>query len=348
MHFKSSVILCALYLLTSAWSIGLNSKQLWVITKLYKNHKVTEKNITQLMKEFFGIQEPKTPFDCDSNEANSVDLKKLLLALAYKDKKTHNRYYENQTLTPFEVEFFLSVFTEHANSSDQDGYLSLQQLPGVLKDLKLYDKEIEKVVAKLKVKQKKRNFSKDAYMKSKLLNFNSITAQFIITEADFLLIMLETKPEGYGLDRQQIEKFVDFFNNCRKTDSGSIEPMVIQKIFIDFGMADSKHYSKMLFKSNRSAANELMELMLVTAERSRTEHTKRGVLDTYIVKFFLDEFVSHDKDSDGFLSHEEFVSWVQLARREMFDEPKGGHPKNKDGSKTHFAKFLKMMIAYYE
>ncbi|XP_050437947.1 uncharacterized protein LOC126844120, partial [Adelges cooleyi] len=236
-------------------SIGLNSTQLCEIIDLYENHKmfagrIAEEKITQLMENFFGIQESKKLFDRDSNGNNAVDLKMLLLTLAYKDKKTHDCF-QTQMLTPFEVEFFLSVFTEHANSSNQDGRLSLQQLPGVLEDFKLDDTEIDKVVKKLKVDKKKRIFSKAGYTMSKFLNLNSIKAQFVINEADFLLIMLEIKPEGYGLDLQQIEKFVDLYNNCPKTDSGSIEPLEIQKIFKEFGMADPKHDSKMLFKSNR-------------------------------------------------------------------------------------------------
>ncbi|XP_050422227.1 uncharacterized protein LOC126834388 [Adelges cooleyi] len=347
MHFKSAVILCALYFITSAWSIGLNSEQLCVIIKLYENHNITEKNITQLTKEFFGIREPKELFDCDSNGTNSVDLKKWLLKLAYKDKKTNDSF-ETQMLTPFEVEFFLSVFTEHANGSNQDGCLSLQQLPSVLKDLKLDDTEIEKVVEKLKVKHKKRNFLKLNYMTSKFFNLNSIKAQFVITEADFLLIMLEIKPEGYGLVRQQIEKFIDWFDNCPKTVSGSIEPTEIQKIFIEFGMADPKHDSKFLFKSNRSAEKELMELMMVTAERSRTEHIEEKCTYTDIVQMFLNDFAKYDVDSDGFFTEEEFSTYLELARREMYDPPKGGHPQNDYVGNINFAKFLKIMNRYYE
>ncbi|XP_050424263.1 uncharacterized protein LOC126835611 [Adelges cooleyi] len=200
MHFKSAVILCALYLLTSAWSIGLNSKQLIEIIRLYDNHtmsasKITKNNITQLMKEFFEIQEPEELFDCDSNGGIDVDLNKLLLTLAYNDKITHDCF-KTQMLTSFEVEFFLRVFTEHAISPDQDGYISLQQLPGVLKYLKVDDTEIQKVVENLKVKQKNNNFLKAVYMMSKFLNLNSIKSLFVIHEADFLLIMLLMKPEN--------------------------------------------------------------------------------------------------------------------------------------------------------
>ncbi|XP_050421148.1 uncharacterized protein LOC126833704 [Adelges cooleyi] len=335
MHFKSAVIVCALYLLTSAWSIGLNSTQLSEIINLYESHKmsaspITSQNITKLLKESFGIQKPEELFDCDSNGVYYVDLKELLLTLAYEDKKKHDSF-ETKMLTSFEVEFFLSLFIEHVNITDQNGYSGPEQLPSVLKDLKLNNTEIENIIEKLKDKKK--------------------TVQFVINEADFLLTMLETKPEGYGLVRQQIEKFIDLFNNCPKTVYGGIDPLEIQKIFIEFGMADPKHDSKFLFKSSRSAAKEIMELMLVTAERSRTihtEHTARGVLDTDIVQMFLSNFVKFDVDSDGILSHEEFVSWVQLARREMFDEPKCGHPRNNDRSVTNFAKFLKMMLPYYE
>ncbi|XP_050424275.1 uncharacterized protein LOC126835619 [Adelges cooleyi] len=303
MHFKTAVILCALYLLTSARSIGLNSTQLCEIIDLYENHKmsagrIAEEKITQLMENFFGIQESKKLFDRDSNGNNAVDLKMLLLTLAYKDKKTHDCF-QTQMLTPFEVEFFLSVFTEHANSSNQDGRLSLQQLPGVLEDFKLDDTEIDKVVKKLKVDKKKRIFSKAGYTMSKFLNLNSIKAQFVINEADFLLIMLEIKPEGYGLDLQQIEKFVDLYNNCPKRI-----PVVL-----------------ILWKFKKSS-------------KSLEHMDEQGIMDTFIVQGFLRDFVSYDKDSDGFLTHEEFSSWVELARRDMFDKPKGGHPQNFDGRST--------------
>ncbi|XP_050421162.1 uncharacterized protein LOC126833709 [Adelges cooleyi] len=326
MHVKSAVILCAFYFLTSAWSIGLNSSQLKQIINLYESHKmpasrITSQNITKLLKESFGIQKPEELFDCDSN------LKELLLTLAYEDKKKHDSF-ETQMLTPFEVEFFLSVFVEHVNITDQDGCLGPEQLPGVLKDLKLENTEIENIVEKLKDKKE--------------------TVQFVINEADFLLTMLKIKPVGYGLNVQQIEKFIDLFNNCPKTVSGGVDPLEIQKIFIEFGMADPKHDSKMLFKSNRSAAKEIMELMLVTAERSRAEPVDaQGFMDTYEVQFVLDEFVSYDKDSDGFLTHEELSTWLELARRDMYAEPKSGHPQHNDGSETNFAKLLKMMIPYY-
>ncbi|XP_050421920.1 uncharacterized protein LOC126834196 isoform X2 [Adelges cooleyi] len=344
MHFKSAVILCALYLITSAWSFGLNSEQLTEIIRLYENHKmssseITAETITKFKKEFFGIQEPEKIIPCDSSpklpteptamteddtctdEANAVDLKKLLLTLAYEDKKTHDSF-KTQMLTYFEVEFFLRVFTEHAMSSDQNGCIGVQQLPELLKDLKLKKTEIENIVEKHKVK-------------------------FVINEADFLLIMLETKPEGYGLDLDQIQMLINLYHFDYISDTGRIDPKEVQDLFIEFNMARPKHDSKLLFECNRSPAKELMELVLVTAERSRKKYTRKGFIHTTIVRSILSDFVEHDKNGDCLLSKKELATMMKSIKTHWFVIPDLSCPRNNEGSKTYIAKFLKIMFSYY-
>ncbi|XP_050436657.1 uncharacterized protein LOC126843283 isoform X2 [Adelges cooleyi] len=287
------------------------------------------------MQESFGIEKPEALFHSDSSNidgADSVDLKNLLLALSYNDENRHECF-KTEMLTPLEVEFFLNVFVEHANDSDQDGCLGLEQLRGVLKELKLNDRDIGRVVGKLQAKKK--------------------TDEFAVKEADFLWTLMEIKPKGNGLSLEQIEELNDVYNGP-KTDTGGIEPEEIQKIFIEFNMADPKHESKMLFKSNRVAEKELMELALLTAERGRKVHvedseedTEGKFMDPPLVRTFLSDFVSYDLNNDGFVSKQELSTWSELLKSISHPMPDSGYPQN-DDDKINFAEFLKMMFLYYK
>ncbi|XP_050421175.1 uncharacterized protein LOC126833716 [Adelges cooleyi] len=112
-------------------------------------------------------------------------------------------------------------------------------------------------------------------------------------------------------------------------------------------MADSRHNSKMLFTPNRSAEKELMELLLVTAERGRKKHTKKGFMHTCMVWSILSDFVEYDKDSDGFLSEEELSTKMKTMNFYWFSMPDLDNPRNDDRGKTNIAKFFKIMFSYY-
>ncbi|XP_050431052.1 uncharacterized protein LOC126839685 isoform X3 [Adelges cooleyi] len=83
MHFKCALIFCALYLLTSAWSTGLNSDQLELLQDLYKpykltSHEVSVETIRQVVENTFKMEYSTIEFIFSSDESDSMNLFYLL------------------------------------------------------------------------------------------------------------------------------------------------------------------------------------------------------------------------------------------------------------------------------
>ncbi|XP_050421369.1 uncharacterized protein LOC126833842 isoform X2 [Adelges cooleyi] len=340
MLLKSAVyIICAVHFLTSAWGTGLNRDQLNTVIRMYENDEISGKETAQIMENMFGIKSFRNVFKYDSKVSGSVNLKELLLALAYEDKPISDCF-ECQMLTAFEVELFLNVFAGHVKNDEQEGYLTPQLLKDVFEDLKIDGAEL--LVEDLKAK-------------------NSAVDSSAINPGDFLLIMLDIKPEGNGLNQALIKKLVDLYK-FHKTNNGSIDTLEVHKIFKEFDMATTEHESK-IFKSNRPAEKELMELVIVTAERNRTvKKNEDGVLCTEQIRRYVHGFTELDLNKDGLLSAEETSGF--LDELEEFLEYLGAPEKDSatrensknyltniyfDGDKNiNIAEFLEIIWFYSE
>ncbi|XP_050424351.1 uncharacterized protein LOC126835661 [Adelges cooleyi] len=191
---------------------------------------------------------------------------------------------------PFEVELFLEVFMRHARRLGQHGYLNRNQLLHVFADLNIKPmSEAEQYIPR------------------------SSRGGGLAHAAEFLLIMLEVLPEGVGLNKAQIEEFVRLYRH-HQVESGSIDPLEIKRIIIELKMVTAPYHDILLFRYNRPAAIQLMELMIITAERSKTAPRniicKEKVLSTPEVRSMISKFKKLDRDGDGLLSGNEAENFV--------------------------------------
>ncbi|XP_050441521.1 uncharacterized protein LOC126846276 [Adelges cooleyi] len=280
MHLKSAIILFVVYFFTSVWSVGLNEDQINNCIELYKNRKDIHyiQSIPYLLGTVFRIQNAENVFTYNPEEVDYIHFSKLFLVFAYKGTKD---WFEYNMLTSFEVHFYLKMFIRDVQSLNQHGYLTRHQLSVVFEHLYLNVDE-------------------------KAINLvNKIIDGDKINPPEFLLIMLEVQPEGNGLNQAQIEEFITLYT-LPKTETGSINPLKIHNIFKEFRMAIESYVDLMIFESNRPAAKELMELMLVTAVRSRTVNENEDeVLSTNEVKSLIYDFKQLDTDKDGLLCNNE-------------------------------------------
>ncbi|XP_050424820.1 uncharacterized protein LOC126835959 [Adelges cooleyi] len=128
------------------------------------------------------------------------------------------------------------------------------------------------------------------------------------TAAEFLLTMIDILPEGNGLNQNQIKELIKLYTSSI-TKSGSIDPLKVNKIFNGIGMPIEPREE--LFESNRPAAIELMELMIVTAERSTTVHENEIVLSTQEVRTLVAGFKRYNTDNDGLLYKDEAKEFLE-------------------------------------
>ncbi|XP_050422200.1 uncharacterized protein LOC126834371 [Adelges cooleyi] len=395
MHFKSAVIVCAVYFFTSAWSSGLSRNQIEELIELYNNHENQNNipKITNLMTNFFGIKNHEEVFTYNKNEAKYANFKNLLIALAYKDKTSDN--FMDSMLTPFEAEFYLKEFilhSEYYKFQPQEGYLTRQQISVVFEHLFFKDGDIAtadnlinkfkgkngddfeidvdklsdilskvKLINELKAKNgddfkidvdelsdillkvnphvcESSNGTKSDIIKiigeDKKLTYKDLLVVFerlgvdkndkswvevlcgyVVTAPEFLLIIIDILPEGNGLSEAQIGQLNELYTR-RQTASGSIDKEYIQPVFEAFEMATKEHNPLLKFKTDRPAAKELMDLMLVMAERSKTDHgDDEVVLRTDDVRILLFQFTQFDKDGNGILSETESTTFVNEFRK---------------------------------
>ncbi|XP_050444061.1 uncharacterized protein LOC126847724 [Adelges cooleyi] len=337
MHIKIAFTVCVVYFLTSTWSMGLNSVQLKQFKKYFENHKkctggVSEEEIEQVVKESFGIEWKQSDiyFGYSSDEPDSMNLFYLLGALAEKDNKIPDNIIsetcvkeigikssdniiidKGEILTPFEVYFYLDEFIACAMSHRQPGYLTLQQLSKVFK----YWTTIN---SRLNAKSKELEIEKGV--------------RYVINTADFLLIMLEIKPEGRGLTLAQLKMFVALYEKhktskqvfqdlgrkmefgcCKKQKTTglaiTIDPDESEKVFNELGITIDDEL-ELLFKSELPAGKLLMYLIIVAAERNTAvEDNELIVLSPSEVVFAIKEFNKMKIDNDGLVSPYGFASF---------------------------------------
>ncbi|XP_050433608.1 uncharacterized protein LOC126841281 [Adelges cooleyi] len=288
MYLKCIVIVCAVYFITLVWSTGLNSDQLKLLAGLYENtelsiNEITDENITQFIKEHFGIEQLTNIFRCDPNVPELINLNDLLMVLAKNDNKNADKT-KVKNLTPTEVEHYLGEFIAHTEIHNQPGYLTPRQLQGLFKSLNLKD-ALEALPNEIKIKK---------------------GGNYVMNGADFLFIMLAIKPEGNGLTLAQLEKFVSLY------EAHSIDPVASQKIFEELGITTKEHELNLLFKHDRPAEKLLIDIIVYAAERSRTvEKNESRLLDQSEVVSCVSNFNMLDENEDGLLSGDECAFFVE-------------------------------------
>ncbi|XP_050444100.1 uncharacterized protein LOC126847748 [Adelges cooleyi] len=294
MHFKSALIVCVVYFLTSAWSVGLNSDQLIELNKLFGNHKkcthgVDEEDVSKVVREFFGIKwkRPEINFAFYPNEPDSINLSNLLRVLAEKDKRSDN--IKAKIHKYFDVNFFLDEFITVCESYDQPGYLNLQQLSEVFSYWETITVRLNEKIKELKIA------------------IGGNAHRHLINAADFLLIMLEIKPVGNGITPAQAEKFGRLYEEHKTPGLViTIDPDESEKVFNELGITIDDEL-KLLFISNRPAEILLKDLILAAAERTGAfEEEKLRVISTSEVVYAINDFNVTDADKDGLLSPHEY------------------------------------------
>ncbi|XP_050431602.1 uncharacterized protein LOC126840136 [Adelges cooleyi] len=134
MHFKNALTVCAVYILTSAWSIELDSAQLIKLNKLFEDHKmstneISEKTIAKVVEKTFRTEwKPLlVDFEYEKNQFDSTNLYNLLRALGQGNIK-NSKDIKADGLTPFELDFFLEEFDTCLESYEHPKYINFQQL----------------------------------------------------------------------------------------------------------------------------------------------------------------------------------------------------------------------------
>ncbi|XP_050420909.1 uncharacterized protein LOC126833534 isoform X2 [Adelges cooleyi] len=270
MHFKSVVIFYAVYFFTSVWSTGLNKEQIEKCILLYKY----PFNIPHSKKEDFGIKYPNIDFEWKFNQPRHFNIKNLVLSLAYEGTKDN---FENPMLTSFEVDYYVKKFYEYTINLKHPGWLPFAKIEDFLRSINIEEEQLDKAMGIIPWSERGLGFE---------------------SAVEFLSVMIDILPEGNGLSQSQIEEFMDLYTSHIIEETGSIDPLEVKKIFNGFGMFMPREEQ---FDFYRPAAIELMELMIVTAERSRTVHKNEIVLSTQEVRLLVAGFKRYDTDHDGLL-----------------------------------------------
>ncbi|XP_050431051.1 uncharacterized protein LOC126839685 isoform X2 [Adelges cooleyi] len=270
MHFKCALIFCALYLLTSAWSTGLNSDQLELLQDLYKpykltSHEVSVETIRQVVENTFKMEYSTIEFIFSSDESDSMNLFYLLWIVVDNEVKRTDK------------------IKKHFKLHNQKGYIYLQQLSAVFNYWPTINHAFNK---------KFKNLETDEYT--------------VMNAVDFLLTMMDIKPKGRGLILAQIEMFVDLYE-AHKTSDG-INADASREVFQKLGIQIEDDL-KNLFESKRSPEILLMDLIIVAAERNITVPKNEIRVGSVIeVVNGTQEFITMDKNGDGLLSSDEYAA----------------------------------------
>ncbi|XP_050444054.1 uncharacterized protein LOC126847720 [Adelges cooleyi] len=320
MHFKSALIVCAVYFLTSAWSIELNSDQLEELKKLYENCKKTTNGISKdeiahVVKETFGIEweNLQTNFEYHSNLPDSVNLINLLWALAATDNQTIDKVKVNALISN-EVSIFLEEFVAEAELHKQRGYINLQQLSEVFEHWKMVNDALN--------------------AKRKVLKTEN-PDDYVMNAVEFLLLMIEIKPEGYGLNQAQIEMFGNLYE-AHKTSDG-IDPVESEKVFNELGISINDEL-RQLFKSTGPAEVLLIDLIVAAAERNKaTEENEWKLLSPSEVVFYVNQFNEIDDDNDGLVSLDEYADFMNMLEKVLANNLPEAIEKMQDYLKSFYS-----------
>ncbi|XP_050435496.1 uncharacterized protein LOC126842527 [Adelges cooleyi] len=288
MHFKSAVILFALYFVTAAQSVALNEIQLDEIRLLFRTYENGIYNISKddivSMGESIGMNNI-SDFVYKQGVANAIQLLDLLVFLANNDKKTDD--IKKSSLLPYEVKFYVDLFSKKDREGNKDGLLGYDEVMEVIDALDL------------------ENWTSFDYSKSALQCLkNGFEINKKINASDFLHRIWEVKPEGTGLDRKQVEDLMTLHND-NKID-GHINPVGIMKFLKKLSIFKKDYEGQLAFDPKRKAALELQDLLMLSAEYSNEEKVGT-VYTTPSVRQGLSDFSIQDVNKDGLLDNDEVM-----------------------------------------
>ncbi|XP_050421636.1 uncharacterized protein LOC126834045 [Adelges cooleyi] len=334
MHFKNAIIVCAVYFLTSAWSIGLNSDQLIQANKRFETDNkckngICEEEFKKFVTEYFGIAWKRPQhLGYNSTDSDCMNVCRLLKKLATKDKSSDKL--KDKILTPLEVKLYVDEFMKVARSHEQPGYLTLRQLSEVFNYWKPMNDTLKQ---------------KSEHLKS------GKGEGYVLYVAEFLLIMLDIKQPGKGLTIAQIKKFGILYD-AHKT-SHSINPKESEKVFNDLGITVNDEL-KSLFKPDKPVGILLMDLIMAAAERKEMlmENDLR-VISPSEVMYARNDFNEYDVSKDGELSPKEYAEFKEYlnliskstGQSSVLIEERRLNLENFDGiEKVNFAEFLETVL----
>ncbi|XP_050443975.1 uncharacterized protein LOC126847636 isoform X2 [Adelges cooleyi] len=280
MQFKIAVILCALYFVTMTQSIGLNIFKVRTIIDLFKKHKshedqVSPDEINEIFKNM-GVQD-MTGFTYEADMKDGRKVQSVMVFLA-KNNKTFD-HWMIQSLSTHEVTIYLSLFRNHEEKKgDADGLVNSEKFQNIIQALSLNDEEKKSLA--------------DYFEGYSAINF-----------AEFLYGFLKVKPLGRGLNVKQI---VDL-NNIKdhKINADYIQPDKLTEFIKGLSIVKDQD-EEWVFERFQTAAFELQELMVFSAEYNQTDNAEvETVCNTIEVRRVLATFVVFDKDHDGLLNGNE-------------------------------------------
>ncbi|XP_050427243.1 uncharacterized protein LOC126837377 [Adelges cooleyi] len=312
MQFKIAIILFAINLVTVTRSIGLNKYQVQKVSIFFEEHekplsKIPKAGCNKLANDFgkkivqllrpsankilmrdmvklaneFEMKNVSYYFKYNKDASNNQKVQDLLVYLASYDKGADD-WRKTPSLTSYEVRILLGLFNEF---NIYVPHASRHHL--LIACLNLHKSVKYSLLAVLDV----------------LLGEGGGA----INAAKFLEGYLNIKPQGKGLDVNQVQKLISLHKN-HKTDDDHIKPVEITKLFNKLSIVTEDHKNRLIFPSIRSAALELEELLIVTVEYDNEVDVKTSsVLSTTEVRSFMWMFSTHDKNKNGLLGEAELT-----------------------------------------
>ncbi|XP_050440702.1 uncharacterized protein LOC126845817 isoform X2 [Adelges cooleyi] len=277
MHFKTAVILFALYFVTATQSVGLNMRQIEIIDYLFTIHCVgnifkgenVEIELRNCMKNFSHSENEEEHENCIDDSSmedivkmgleismNSIldfeykegrtdaqQVQDLLVFLANTEKKFDD--FTSQSFSSYEITVFVGLFNKCDQSGKHDGLLDYKEVIQVIDALNL-----EKCV--------KENLE-GAFEEDETFN-----------AAEFLYEFLKVKPEGRGLEMYQVQEMIDLHKN-HKIKGDHIDPVEIKNMFTKLSIVNDDYEGLLVFHPNptRKGPLELQELLIVLAEYNK-------------------------------------------------------------------------------
>ncbi|XP_050440962.1 protein PFC0760c-like [Adelges cooleyi] len=282
MHFKSAVILCALYFVTVTQSIGLSRMQINDIIDVFGNYKYCENELPMEkvleITKILGLKD-MSAFEFKKDMNNNQTLQDLLVFLANNDKKSDDWMF--RILTSFEVQLLVSLFEAQDRMGNNDGLLEYS--------------EVLQVIDALMLESKVRMLLKARFQEG----------DKTINAAEFLKGYLVAKKSGKGLDKKQVEE-LNNIKNHKKVDE-HIDDVEITNFYKKLSIVKDEYNSLVDLKTTRTAPFVLQELMVNSSEYYYREiNEKQGyVSPNASIDEGLDNLSVHNIDKNGVLGMKE-------------------------------------------
>ncbi|XP_050438730.1 uncharacterized protein LOC126844518 [Adelges cooleyi] len=292
MHFKSAVILCALYFVTVTQSIGLHSyqiDQLILKQNVYKDTIPNEEiiayfaevgytgDVKPFEKKTFEEKQHCSLIKWKQNEfvVNNKTMAEFLILLADNNKKTDSWMVEG--FTTYEVKLFVRMFNVQDKEGEHDGLLDKAELIKLLNDkFILTESHKENII-------------------------NEFTDGKSINILPYLAAILKYKNKyRHHLNKAQIDKCHDVYKKSKKHLNRKKQSELFQDLYIV-----SMRYEHLLDIKHERPAHELQEILIFYSEYSRINDLTAPVISN--VRHQMWDFNYYDKNLDGLLVNQELV-----------------------------------------